>query len=161
MPRQQIPTCHGGSAAAATQPAACLFPLVLPLPLHFILLELSRLTIHPLGWRRIKCMKGSKTQKNLSKQLYKNVLVQNSSLNYIIIKDTLEDTIRIILSEHFNKWTWLFFSHFLVVFINFLNILIFFNVSSKRNLIVEKNCWAGFSLSNSQWKFSLAIWPYI
>lgn len=36
MPRQQVATHHWGSAAAATQPAVCLFPLIHPLSLHFI-----------------------------------------------------------------------------------------------------------------------------
>lgn len=136
-------------------------PLYIPFLFTLFLLQLSSLKIHPLGWRTIKCMKGSTRQKNLSKQLSKNVLVQNSTLNYINIKGHMEDTIRTILSEHFNKWAWFSFSQFRVVFINFLNILIVSNISSKRNLIVEKSCWAGFSLSNSQWKFSLQIWPYM
>lgn len=68
MPKQQIPTCCWGSAAAAIQAPGCLFPLMLPFLFTSSLLELPSLRIHPLGWRRIKCMKGSKRQKNLSEQ---------------------------------------------------------------------------------------------
>lgn len=77
MPRQQIPTHHWGSAAAATQPAVFLFLLMHPLSLHFIPARAVQPENSSSGLKKDKMHEWKYKTKNLSKQLSQNVLAQN------------------------------------------------------------------------------------
>lgn len=103
MARQQITPASGGSAAAAMQPAVWLSSLTPPLPLSIIPSRADQLENPSSGWKKDKMHEGkSKTQisvNNLPGMNWSKMLL----LITLILKESLEDTIRTILSEHFNR----------------------------------------------------------
>lgn len=112
------------------------FPLGL-ISLCFIPARTAQLQNPHTGWKKDKMHEESeKTQISVSSLLRMNRCKIPFLITLILIlKDSQEDDVRTILSEHCNRWAWLFFSHFRVLFINFQNVLIVSNVSSKRNFL--------------------------
>lgn len=101
IPRLQIPTHH---CCSSNTTSSLPFPPYASLSSSF-LLELSSLRIHPLGWGRIKCVKGSKRQKISVNNFPRMYCCKILLLITLILKDKM-----IIPPEHFHKRVWLSFS---------------------------------------------------